>query len=391
MKLIKSYKVKLYPNQEQIKKLSHFCDCSRLVYNQMLLICKNLYEKDKTSLSYMKMTYYLKDARQIIKSLSEAPSCALEAACKDLSMAYQNFFAKRAKFPLGRHSSISTFRVRGTIFIQKKGVNGKIKLPKLDCISFRDKANIAGKIKNVTITHKIDSWYASIQTELEVPDPIHSSKEEVGIDMGNVKLMTLSTGETIKSLNPYAKAKKQLTKLQHSLAKKQRGSGKYIQAKLKLAKLHAHIARQRRHYNHQITTDITKRYSMIVLEDLKITEMIKTAKGTGKDVTKKTRLNCSVLDQALFDVRRQIEYKSMWNGGYTLAVDPKHTSQTCFMCNHVDENNKIKQKKFKCTKCGYENNADINAAKNILKHGLEKLKNGTLKKGKKTKPKDESK
>ena len=73
------------------------------------------------------------------------------------------------------------------------------------------------------------------------------------------------------------------------------------------------------------------------------------------------------------ELRRQLEYKSLWFGGYVIAVDPKYTSQTCSNCDCVDKKNRKTQAKFECMSCGYTDNADINAAKNILSRGHSSL------------------
>ena len=98
--------------------------------------------------------------------------------------------------------------------------------------------------------------------------------------------------------------------------------------------------------------------------------MSKSAKGTienkGKNVKAKSGLNKSILDQRWYEFTRQLEYKSAWNGGEVIRVNPRYTSQTCSNCSYKDKNNRPSQAKFKCKVCGHKENADINATKNIL-------------------------
>ena len=112
---------------------------------------------------------------------------------------------------------------------------------------------------------------------------------------------------------------------------------------------------------------------MIVVESLKIKNMSKSAKGNllspGSRVAAKSGLNKSILDQGWREFVRQLKYKLSWLGGILLEVPAKHTSQTCFVCKHVAQENRKTQSKFCCTKCGHKDNADINAAKNILAAG----------------------
>jgi putative transposase len=112
---------------------------------------------------------------------------------------------------------------------------------------------------------------------------------------------------------------------------------------------------------------------MIVIEDLQISNMSKSAKGTatekGLNVRQKSGLNRCILDQGWFEFRRQLEYKQQWLGGEVLAVPAHYTSQRCSCCGTVSKDNRQSQAKFTCVSCGYETNADLNAAKNILAAG----------------------
>jgi putative transposase len=112
---------------------------------------------------------------------------------------------------------------------------------------------------------------------------------------------------------------------------------------------------------------------MIVIEDLQVSNMSKSAKGTmetkGRNVKAKSGLNRSILDQCWFEFRRQIEYKQTWAGGGVIAVNPRNTSRTCPCCKHVAKENRLTQAKFECVECGYSDNADLVGAINILAAG----------------------
>jgi len=113
---------------------------------------------------------------------------------------------------------------------------------------------------------------------------------------------------------------------------------------------------------------------MIVMEDLKICNMSKSAGGTieepGRHVAQKSGLNRSILDQGWGEFRRQLEYKQEWRGGQVVYVDPKHTSQTCPQCGHQAKENRLSQATFRCVECFFEGNADRVASQNILRRGL---------------------
>lgn len=116
---------------------------------------------------------------------------------------------------------------------------------------------------------------------------------------------------------------------------------------------------------------------MVVIEDLKVTNMSKSASGTieapGRSVKAKSGLNKSILDQGWGGFRRQLEYKQAWLGGGVLAINPGNTSRTCPACDHVAAGNRKTQSRFECVECGYAENADLNAAINILRAGHARL------------------
>jgi putative transposase len=116
-----------------------------------------------------------------------------------------------------------------------------------------------------------------------------------------------------------------------------------------------------------------KNHATIIIEDLKIKNMSKSAKGDiehpGKNVKAKSGLNRSILDQGWGEFKRQIEYKQKWFGGRVIKVSARYTSQKCSRCFYIDSENRKSQESFACVECGFKENADLNAAMNILAAG----------------------
>ena len=125
---------------------------------------------------------------------------------------------------------------------------------------------------------------------------------------------------------------------------------------------------------HQHSTTISQNHAVIVVEDLKVSNMSKSAKGTvdepGKKVAQKSGLNKAILDQGWGMFRTMLEYKQLWRGGMVIAVPPAYTSQRCAECGHVSPENRVVQALFSCVACGHTDHADVNAARNILAAGL---------------------
>ena len=143
--------------------------------------------------------------------------------------------------------------------------------------------------------------------------------------------------------------------------------------KAKVQRLHVRIGNARRDYLHKCSTTISQNHAMVCIEDLQIKNMSRSASGTkdapGRKVRAKSGLNKSILDQGWFEFRRQLDYKLTWNGGWLIAVPPQDTSRTCPACGHVSAENRQTQARFACVECGFEENADVVGAINILARG----------------------
>ena len=141
----------------------------------------------------------------------------------------------------------------------------------------------------------------------------------------------------------------------------------------KLSRLHARIARQRADWLHKLSTQLVSEHPVIAIEDLKVSMMSASAKGTaakpGKKVRQKAGINRGILDAAWGEFTRQLGYKTQWRGGQTILVNPAYTSQRCAACGHTDSGNRKTQSSFICLACGHAEHADVNAAKNILAAG----------------------
>ena len=197
--------------------------------------------------------------------------------------------------------------------------------------------------------------------------------------MGVKRFLTLSDGNFIESLETKLKPlENKIALLQRRIKRKVKGSNNIKKAYVKLALLHKRKADIRNNFLHQVSTLLVKNHDLIVIENLKIKNISKSAKGTivnpGKNVKAKSGLNRSVLNEAWRKFFTYLEYKLKLNGGILIKVDPKHTSQTCIQCGHISKDNRKEQAIFKCVKCGYETNADVNAAQNILRRaGLARI------------------
>ena len=406
MKINKAYKFRLEPNAEQELVLNKLLGSARFVWNQILAVSFEMLAKNER---INKVNLVNK-----IPELRKKPECAflenssngvsLQQKVRDLGDAWGKFFNKkeqaklkqkpfRAKKPRffklsdGGEVQLRTLMPRfkkksdgyDSIRIVQFGrycwVKGnQVKLPNdSGVVKFRKSQNIVGEIKNVTISKHVGKWYVSFGAENTVEAPVHPSKSAVGIDLGVKKLITTSSGQVFDPINSFKANQVKLARLQRKLRKKNKFSQNWKKLNLKINTLHHHIANIRHDYLHKVTTTLSKNHAMIVVEDLKVANMSKSAKGSiekkGKNVKAKSGLNKSILDQGWSMLVNMLVYKQQWRGGLLVKVDPKYTSQTCSSCGHVAKENRLTQANFSCVECSFGENADINASRNILAVG----------------------
>jgi putative transposase len=373
LKRLQAYKFQLKTNGAQDRQMRGFAGACRFVFNQALALQKEQYQTDTSvKFSYVNIANLLPSWKIKYPWLKDAPSQALQHSLKDLERAYKNFFAKRADFPRFKKKGLSSsFRFPQGCKLDQS--NSRIFLPKLGWISYRNSREVLGEIKNVTVSYSCGHWYVSIQTEREASEAIHPSTSAVGIDVGIAQFATLSNGQVFAAINSFKQKQKRLAHYQRALSRKVKFSSNWKKQKNKIGKLHQTIANIRKDYLHKTTTIISQNHALIVIEDLQVKNMSKSASGDlinpGRNVKAKSGLNRSILDQGWFEFRRQLEYKQVWNGGELLAVPPQYTSQRCSCCGTVSKENRLSQSKFACVACGYQANADVNAAMNILAAG----------------------
>ena len=249
-----------------------------------------------------------------------------------------------------------------------KIVNNKVYLPKIGWIKFIKSREILGVVKHITIKKEGKNWYIVFTTKRE-KDIIKRNNNPIGLDVGIKKIVTLSNGCYFTPIN-FTKNDRKLKIEQRKLAKKIYLSKNYKKQAQKVTKVHNKISNTRYDYLHKLSTAITKNHGIVVVEDLKIKEMTKSAKGTiknpGKNVEIKSHLNKDILYQGWNMFVRMLKYKLEYSGGELIKVQPYNTSLTCPECNNISHDNRKTQEDFDCISCHYTNNADLVGAINIL-------------------------
>ena len=360
--------------------MRRYAGACRFVFNKALALQIENHVAGEKFIGYVVMAKHLTAWRNDGETpwLKEAPCHPLQHALKDLERAYQNFFARRADFPRFKKKGQSdSFRYPDPKQIKLDQANSRIFLPKLGWLRYRNSRDVPGDVKNATVSGKNGKWYVSIQTERKVETLVHSSTSIIGIDMGIARFATLSDGSYFAPLNSFKRQEQALVKAQRAMSRKQKFSNNWKKAKANIQKIHARIGNARRDYLHKATTTISQNHAMVCIEDLQVRNLSKSASGTtetpGKNVKAKSGLNKAILDQGWYAFRRQLDYKLEWNGGQLIAVPPRNTSRTCPCCGHVSADNRKTQAQFLCVECGFEENADVVGAINVLRAGHARL------------------
>jgi len=202
----------------------------------------------------------------------------------------------------------------------------------------------------------------------------------VGLDFGAVTTIMPSAGAPIELPARIGRYERRMKRLQQSVSRKKRGSANRKKAVARLGAIHSRIAAMRRDFLHQRTTELVRGHALIAIEDLAVKGMTASAAGTvdapGRNVKAKSGLNRTILRNGWSMARSMLEYKAAWSGVMLVAVPPAYTSQACSACGHTAAENRKIQAVFECVACGHAENADRNAAKNILRRGQEMLAPG---------------
>ena len=370
-KIRKAYKYRLKTNRDIENKLARICGSARFLWNKSLAMNLERLEKRQPILWYNELAFWLTVWKRSEEYgfLKECPSQVLQQKLKDLDRAFMDCFDKNQ--PLKR---MPVFKKRGLgdgiRFPQGFNIdNRRIFLPKIGWVGFHKSCEITGTVKNITITNRGGQWFASVQVEQVIEIGKHSSDSEIGIDAGVKCFAVFSDGTLVEGVNSFREHEVRLAREQRKLSRKKGGSNNWKKQKRIISRLHHTIANVRSDYLHKLSTEISKNHAKVYVEGLQIRNMSASAKGTiaepGSNIKAKAGLNKSILDQGWFEFRRQLDYKLSWRGGMLVEVNPRHTSQRCSGCGYTAKENRTSQALFRCQACGYEENADINAAKNI--------------------------
>jgi len=241
----------------------------------------------------------------------------------------------------------------------------------------RHRRPISGIAKTCLLRREGRRWWAYIVFEVAKPDPLPATGRFVGIDLGVESLMTASDGTHVANPRFLRKSRAKLAKAERLVTGRRRGSKRRRKAVEAVARSHRKIREQRRDLHHKTSRWLVANFDVIAHEKLQIRNMVRRPaprpSGTGgfepNGAVAKAALNREIHSAGWGSLLRLIAYKAEEAGRQVIAVDPRHTSQTCHQCGHVCSDNRVGTTVI-CRACGNTDDADVNAAKNILRAGL---------------------
>lgn len=370
--LLKSYKFRLYPNQDQKILIEKTFGCVRFVYNNLLDYKISQFKSGNNKVSKIDCNNYCNQVlKQKYEWLKEVDKFSLTNSIYNMDNAFVKFYKEHRGFPKfktkknSRKSYTTNCNYSGnSSTIEVSFENNKIKLPKLKWIKAKVHRNFEGKIKSATISQiPSGKYFVSILVETE-HIPIESTCCMIGVDLGIKDLLITSDGQKFDNKKLTKKYEDKLAKEQRKLSHKAKGSNNWNKQRIKVARIHEKISNTRKDYLHKISHQLVSENQVIVTEDLAVSNMMKNH-----------NLAKAIQDCGWYELTRQLQYKSEWNNRQYIKIGRfVKSSQTCNCCGYV--NNKTKNlalRKWTCPECGIVHDRDINAAINILNEGLRLL------------------
>ena len=373
--MLRTIKVRLYPNKTQEQEFNKILGCYRFVYNHMLARKQDAYKADKTNLGLTELSKYfhhelLKDEQY--QWLKEQNTKVMQQAIRQMFTAYDKFFkehkgfpkfkSKRdeqsALFPIGAISKKNTFDVR------KITLTKTLKNVKFRCSDLYHKRlqKYKDNIRSATLSKTKSGCYTlSILVDMNDNELIKFNKtsRDVGIDLGVKDFVITSDGEVFENKHFFKKDEKRLTNLQRQLSKKRKGSSNFHKQCKRIARVFETITNKKENYIHSVVNYLLHHYETIYMEDLNTSGMLKNHK-----------LAKAIQEVGFYKFKMTLSTKALQNDKKVVLIGRYYpSSKTCSKCGYIYQDLKLSERKWQCPNCGTNHDRDYNAALNILYEG----------------------
>lgn len=378
--MIKGYKIRIYPTQEQETLIWKHIGACRFIWNYMLDLQQTRYANGEKYLSAFDMNKLLTPLikQEEYQWLKEVSNTSLQRTCGDLNEAYQAFFKKRngfMKYKSRKHSKPAYPVCCNRFYFN----NSLVQIQKLGKVKYKSDFKFPNgkgyKFSNVRISYVNNKYMLSFGMECENQAPMLTDKR-LGIDLGIKDLAVCAYGDEqlvfhninkskrIRQLNKHIRHTQRTISRKYEVSRKANG-GKYVKTKNiikeeeKLRRLYARLTGIRHNYIHQTThTLVSLLPAAVVMEDLNVSGMMKNR-----------HLSKAIQEQCFYEFIRQMKYKCEWNSIPLLQVDRFYpSSKTCSCCGAIKKDLKLSDRTYTCPSCGLTIDRDYNAAINLAKY-----------------------
>lgn len=377
--ILRAIKIRLYPNKTQEQTLNKVLGCYRFVYNKMLALKQEAYNRDKSNLGLCELSKFfhgtlLKDEQY--SWLKEQNTKVMKQAIRQMLSAYDGFFKlgkgfpkfkskkdkQSALFPIDAISKQNTFETRH-ISLTKSLKNIKFHCSNL---YFERLQRYKDNIKSATLSKtKSGKFYLSVLMSMNEEEfkQFRHTNNRVGIDLGVKDFVITSDGEVFKNKHFFKESENKIKKLQRQLSKKVKGSNNRDKVRTKIAKEFEHLTNQRIDYIHNVVNSLLITYDYIFMENLNVQGMLKNHK-----------LSKAIQELGFYTFKSTLKNKAMLNDKFVIEVDRWFaSSKTCHKCGYVYKGLTLGEREWTCHICGEHHDRDLNAAVNILMEGQRML------------------
>lgn len=355
---MKTYEYKLRPNQKQYELLQKTLFLSNCLYNGALQELKDHYASTG---KYMNL--FVQDKKHGKVQHPDLPAVVVDTTLRRLHDSFSRFFqgvkkGRKTGFPrfkdARRWSSIqfrdsTTNGIDGNRFKAGKLLGGKIRF-----IKHRE---MEGTLRFCRILRRSSGWYLQCVCDNIPKNRLENNDKGVGLDMGIKSLVVDSDGNKVENHRFLNKSLKKLRIAQRTIARRKNGSNRRKKACKVVARIHERIHNQRKDFLHKVSRQYVNKYGTIVVEDLSTEKMVSNSNFAR-----------SIYDASWTMLIGMIAYKAEEAGRQFVKVNPAYTSQQCSNCGEMVMKS-LSVRTHSCPHCGYNDDRDINAAKNILRLG----------------------
>lgn len=373
--MLRTIKIRLYPNKEQELRLNRVLGSYRFVYNQTLARKQHEYTENKKSLGLTDLSKYFHN--ELLKDkqyswLKEENTKIMKQSIRQMLSAYEKFFKQHNGFPKFKSKKdkqsalfpIEAISKKNTFETRKITLTQPLKDIRFRCsdLNHNRLRQYRDRIRSATLSKaKSGNFFLSILIELPNEEIVKFklTDEHVGVDLGIKNFVITSDGEVFENKHFYKSQEQKIARLQRQLSKKQKGSNNKNKAKIKLAKAFEKLNNQKENYIHSVVNELLTYYDVIFMENLNVKGMFKNHK-----------LAKAIQEVGFYRFKSILVDKAFNNGKKVIFVDRFYpSSKTCSVCGYKKYDLKLSDREWTCPQCGEHHDRDINAALNILLEG----------------------